>query len=392
LRIVLCENGLRGRDGHHFNLAASLREELAARGIPLALLVHADAEAMVRVELEANAVFRASPYDDVPAVANPRRLIEACLRSAWAFQAGLRRARIRPGDVVMIATARPAETLGIAIWSWTQRTRPAAVVMNFMTDDPATYPTGRIFPFLYRLGTLLTRLRLGDDVLLMTETPALAAAMTKVVHAPVVPFPLIKTYPPLGGSADGSSPTIAFLGQTRPDKGAALLPEVVQRCATAHPDARVVVQLRDDAAQAPAGGWRANVETLPIALDRGRYLELLHRAEVVVLPYDRQTFGLKASGIFTEAVGCAAVTVVPAQTWMAEMLAGGRAAGVTFEEFSADTIVDAVGRAIAELIPLREQALARCESWRTEHSAPTFVDRLLRALAVSHVPAGLARG
>ncbi len=382
LRIVLCANGLAHRMGHDFNLAAGMREELAARGIPLTVLSNVEIEPVLRSELDAVPAFDTTPYHSLTA-ASRRRQVPACLRSAWRFAVGLRRAGIRSHDLVFVPTARPAEILGLAGWSWTNRQRPGAVVLNLMTDDfcvPMTCTPRRVVQLLYRLGLGLLRLRLGRArLLLTTASESLASSFGTLTGERVAVAPMIKAYPPPWDRTDNSTPTIGFLGTPRRDKGVGLLPRIVETCARSHPAFRIVVQL-PEAVRGPAGGWPANVEVLPVGLDRERYFHLLTRLDLVVLPYDRSRFGNMVSGVFAEAVASGAATVVPAGTWMAAMLESGRGAGVVFDDFSVPAIAGAVSRATRKLDLLQSQAAKMRDPWRANQSISAYLEQLFREL------------
>src|SRR5262249_24489905 len=149
--------------------------------------------------------------------------------------------------------------------------------------------------------------------------------------------------------------------------------------AHALPSARIVVQMPETLA-GRAATWPSNVEVLANGLDRRQYFELLHRTDLVVLPYDARVFGAMVSGVFAEAVACGRATVVPAQTWMAEMLQSGRGAGVVFDHFSVESILHAIESALADLDRLRIRAGQAIGPWRASQSLGAYVDRLLNDL------------
>src|SRR5262249_29616429 len=159
----------------------------------------------------------------------------------------------------------------------------------------------------------------------------------RVLGESVSTFPIPKGYRPalLDDSRPRTAPVVGILGHSRPDKGFALVPEIVARC----PYLRFFVQVTPDDAEPlwqdraarmrPAG----NGITGRGAFDAESSDALLSRVDIVLLPYDAAQSPLRSSGVFAEAVAAGKVTVVPADTWMSMHLAADRAAGVVFDAF-----------------------------------------------------------
>jgi hypothetical protein len=382
VRIVLCESGLKSARGHHFNLAAALKEELAARGIPLALWANTALDDSLRRELGAAAVFDRSPYDASPWRSRGSQ-VGRFLLGAWSFRSALRRGGVRPDDVLLVPSARPAEILGVAT-ALDSRMQPRAVVLNFMLDDFNPVLRTRnplLVRSLYRLALGLVRARTdGGRLVLTCQSDTLARSVSAAGRVDVAVYPMIKSYPPRAARSAGDSPTIGFLGAPRSDKGERLLPSLIDCCARSLPASRIVVQLGDPTADVRTAGWPANVDVLPVGLDRGRYFKLVNEIDVVVLPYDVRTFGTMTSGVYAEAVACGCVAIVPAGTWMAEMLSSGRGAGLVVDDMTAEGIADAVMRAVADLERLELLAGEAVGPWRASQGVAAYVDRLLAEL------------
>jgi glycosyltransferase involved in cell wall biosynthesis len=384
VRLVLCDNALRDSAGHFFNLAAGLKDALAARGVPLAVWSHVDLPEALRAQLGAEPVFDVTPF--VVHERQPRhRQLRAWLRSARRFRRALRRAAPRADDVLLVPSVRPGEILGLAAWLFGARPRPAAVVLNFMRDEAvagrAPAPRRPLLPALHRVSFAVLRVAgRGSRLLLSTQSPGIAKRVGRAARREVHVLPMLKGYPPAPAREPAPPWTIGFLGSPRWDKGSAILLDVVDRCARSLPDCRIVVQLPAEWHRRPAPGWPANVVLVDAGLERARYFELFAQIDVIALPYDARLFGKRTSGVFAEAVACGCVTVVPAGTWMADMLAEGRGAGVVFRGRRPEAVAAAVQEAVAGLDRLRPLALAAREPWRASQGIGAFADRLLAAL------------
>jgi glycosyltransferase involved in cell wall biosynthesis len=385
MRIVLCDDGLRRRTGHAFNLAAALKEELARRGVELAIWCNASLPKDLRAELDAQPVFDTYPFVIDGASSRPRQLWD-WLVAADRFRRGLRRARPRSGDVLLVPTARPGEILGMAAWLLASRTRASAVWLNFMSDDVSTRAAreaGRPFmPRLFRASFAVLRLaRRRSRLVLSGQSEAIVRRVARAARLEVRALPVLKGYPQ--APARGFEPPwrIGFLGRPRADKGSDALLRVVELCARELPGCRIVVQLPAKGPLRAPEGLPPNVEAVETGLARPRYFELLASLHVVVLPYDPRLFGQRTSGVFSEAVAYGCVPVVPAGTWMAEMLAKGHGAGVVFHDRAPERVAEAVRDAVADLPRLGPLALAAREPWRASQSMGAYVDQLLGALA-----------
>jgi glycosyltransferase involved in cell wall biosynthesis len=108
------------------------------------------------------------------------------------------------------------------------------------------------------------------------------------------------------------------------------------------------------------------VET-PLSPDS--YYELVSRADIVLLPYDRQRYRAASSGTLAEALAGGRPTIVPAGGWMAEQLPPG--AGETFDDF--ESFVAAVKRVIDRYPQYAACARAHSGRWRQRHRPDALI-------------------
>ncbi len=384
MRIVLCDDALRDSSGHFFNLAAGLREALAARGVELAIWSNVALPEALRAELGAEPVFDTTPFE-VHERQPRRRQLRAWLGSARRFRRALARAGPRPDDALLLPSARPGEILGLAGWLFAARVRPAAVWLNFMRDEADVRP-GResrrpLLPYLYRASFAALRLAgRGSRLRLSTQSEGIARRVGRAARLPVSVLPMLKGYPDPPARQPAPPWTIGFLGHPRRDKGGQTFLHVVDACARAVPDCRVVVQYPAAWRERLPPGLAPNLELVDTGLERGRYFALFERLDLVVLPYDVRLFRKRTSGVFAEALAYGCVTVVPAGSWMADMLEQGRGAGVIYRGRAPHAVAAAVREAVADLDRLRPLALAARAPWRASQGMGAFADRLLAAL------------
>ncbi len=113
-------------------------------------------------------------------------------------------------------------------------------------------------------------------------------------------------------------------------------------------------------------------------LGQEEFLRRLARSDIVLLPYRWQRYAMRASGVFSEALGLGRVVVAPAATVMGDGLAAGQGAGVTFRGFSAAAVAEALIAASDGLPGLSALAQARRAAWRTAQTADALLAQVLR--------------
>jgi len=388
VRFVLSDNGLVGQAGHHANLAFGLVEEARGHGMTTAVWANARVETELADRLDATPVFERSPYDVAPS--GTMRQLASWARCASRLAADLLRAGPAADDVLFFPTARAAEVLGIALYLSRTRTPPAAICVNFMHDDFREHERGlAIWPLLYRLSFRYAHKRRTTCRLLFTSgAPGLAQAL-RDAGGDVRDYPMPKAYPHAVESKPVSDPpVVAYIGVPWSSKGGHLLAEIFRQMGMLDHACRVVAQQPSPnhvthALDAPLAALAQcpYVTLLPGPLDRDAYYRMLGESDIVFMPYDPRRYRRMTSGVFAEALALGKPVVVPAGTWMSQMLEAGYGAGVIFDRFEPASIVRALGRALDEHAEMRERARRTSDAWREAQSLAAFFRQLLADLA-----------
>lgn len=250
---------------------------------------------------------------------------------------------------------------------------------------------------------LIDRWQSTSRIRFYTDTRQLAddygRLTTKTFGVLPIPFRSELIGPPT--AAPGGPLQLAYLGEVRDEKGFAWLPDLIDRLMSdyVHPGrARFLVQATLSAPHYNPHSARAlerlkqfdsnHVELLGLEapLTPAAYYELASRADIVLLPYDRQRYRAASSGTLAEALAGGRATIVPGGGWMAEQLPPG--AGETFDDF--ESFVVAVKRVIDRHPDYAARAQTHRDRWRKQHSPDALiaaivgsphvgVDRLRRA-------------
>jgi hypothetical protein len=106
-------------------------------------------------------------------------------------------------------------------------------------------------------------------------------------------------------------------GEPRPEKGWA----VIQTCSQLrHPRAEDIELIIAETAGIQSVNGGPAIRRLPAHLSRADYVRILAESDVILLPYDANTYRERTSGIFVESVLANKIPIVTAGTWMADEL------------------------------------------------------------------------
>ena len=204
----------------------------------------------------------------------------------------------------------------------------------------------------------------GSDIAVFCRT-AQSAAMTEKhigvkanVFPILVPDEVLSRGPRTSGAGAGPM-TISFVGGARRERGCALLPEIVKRCA--NPDVHFFIQVRteDDPSFDPdilrALPRQPHVRVHNGAMPREDYYDVIANS-VSLLAYEPQSYRWRDSGVYHEAKMLDAPALVSAGTWMEhDVKALGN--GLVIDAFTADAVVQCITRAQRELPALKAAAV-----------------------------------
>ncbi|ODU57569.1 MAG: hypothetical protein ABS99_04810 [Acetobacteraceae bacterium SCN 69-10] len=202
-----------------------------------------------------------------------------------------------------------------------------------------------------------------------------------------VPMPM--RYPPPAElnrlRAAGRHPPVdvCIAGQFRREKGSDLVAPVLAGLAATRPGARVAVQVNDpDGAAALAEALGPAAEAMEIFLHVGEcghedwYARLL-AARLMLLPYEPESYAARTSGIFAEAAACGVPVVAPAETWMADQIEAGHAAGATFAAFTPASVLQALAAAEARHPALAAAAGIHRAHWQRGQTVAAWLAAML---------------
>ena len=237
----------------------------------------------------------------------------------------------------------------------------------------------------------------SDKLILCSDTEELSRAWSGALQCPFLTIPIPFRHALLENKRPAqvahAPKSVIYLGDARNEKGYQHLPHMVfgiweRYIATGR--AECVFQSNYNLPGGEGGIREARlrlqqfpygVRLLTDLLSTEAYYRILSDGDIVVLPYDRERYERRSSGVLNEAVVAGKVVVVPKGTWLAKQVAP--AGSVVYEYPSG--LSYAVAYAIENFEALSAAAVAHASQHAAKHS-PKLLVRMLLDHAGQHIP------
>lgn len=330
----IADPSLRDFVGHHFSYDHAVAEAARAAGFATLVLGH-----------------RALPED----VARQAGAVPAFHDDIWAQRAGggpIRRRRddlfrnrrfaedllgalprdLPPGSILLAHMLTKRQMLGLArVVEALPRHVTIIALLRYQTEFYDDGLTGRAFARLRRAVGDGARLRLASDsARLARRIGRLAGLPVEVLPIPHTPPDLPPPAPPPSDQSAGRALHMVSLGNARDEKGFLEILAAI-RLLRAEPAGlaglRFTLQANDAAPDVAAAidefalDLPEEVRLLRRALTPESYTALLAESDLVLLPYWREIYEARTSGVLPEALGGGRPVICTAATWMADELA-----------------------------------------------------------------------
>ncbi len=395
MALIILDPNLEGEAGHHLAYDLAIAREAMARGQAATIVANrrfpATAVQGVRVLPHFTATTYAVRHEDPVTgrfddIRHFNDLLGAELALLPADLAG-------PCDAVLAPTVTETHLAGLIGWmkAFDPAAAPLFVVHLMFPSGVARDAAGGmvvedpIAALAYRLAGRVAD-QPGPPVHLFASGPQHAEEFGLLFGRPVPAHPLpIRPEPPATPASSGDR-ALLFAGDARTDKGIALLPDLLDLLAPAHPGwtfaAHVNAEAAWGAAAAAAVALRARAAAHPNAsFAEGRlppeaYLALLAGARLALLPYDPVGYRRKSSGVLWEAVSLGVPLVVPAGTWLENEARHWGAGHACFAAPEPGAIAAALAGAIDGIEALAAASAVAALRYRAANGASALLDQI----------------
>ena len=398
-RLLIVEEALRDFVGHWYEYVRAVAELNRAAGVEVTVVGHVEASEALRSELGVRPLFERSPWDGVyrHKVAAIGKL--GLVRHNWLVFRRMRAFLKANGP--FNCTFAPT-VVGHHIWAWRllfllYPSRIGRLVL-LVRNNAATYRPGSTAPAFNAAARLFkwglksfTADVLAGRVTLATDSDRLAEEYRRLTGAAPVVFPSPRVSPPTTAKRRRRKDAplgFACLGPARFEKGIDVLQRAIARYLAdpANPPARFAIQWPRPIVDAngaayppdPALAASGRVEFVNEPLDSAGYDALLAATDCMVLPYRRDAYFARISGVAVEAVTAGIPVIATADTWTAELVAT-QGAGIAVPDGDAPALAAAMATMARDYSAYRRMARARQGAGLAAHSGQAFLDRLWRS-------------
>lgn len=376
MRCHILENNLHEALGHYLNATAGLKRELERRRVTTLVYTHIRASPDVLERVAGRGIFRHRSWEgdgEPDPIAVMGRIGADFARACDAIDDPA------PEDLLLVPTAQHAQAYGLALHLESlppeRRPRPFVHVHWGSWDTMERQSAWRI------AARRLVAAAGEGRAIFAASSDEMARSFAAVIGQPVQRVPLPQDYgeePNTMPPPAAANPMIVVLGRSLPRKGSHLLPIIILLARLISPRLRFFVQVTKDLWSVRLLRAIPGVAVHEGALDSAEYLKRVASSDIVLMPYRRQDYIGRTSGIFAECAALGRVAVVPGGTWLSDQIELERAAGVTYPDERSLSILRALLHAARALPQLSRDARARADYWWQNESVSAFADRILR--------------
>jgi glycosyltransferase involved in cell wall biosynthesis len=408
VNLILADHTLKSYMGHSFEYARSVGDHARSLGHHVTTLAARQVSDKVVREIGAVPCFRFDLFHQykLPAICSilPDD-IRGWLLDEWNYFRHARRinqdlretqSEIPTGENTLMLfptmgfndiepVVRWAERLSMAQCPW------IALVFHFTAYPDHSQPYHRAHYYTRAL-RYLEKSKRRSRFRLFTDSHELADEYREYTNMPlrVLPIPhAVFTRLPRPTPTRGTGAIrLTYLGDARTNKGFHLLPNLFESLQPEIRKNRMVGEIQANVRFAEE--WQAvaavrrlkrldGVTLHERELTSSEYYELLHRADIVLLPYTVENYHTQTSGIFAEALAAGKPVIVPRGTWMARELKR-NGAGTTFLPGDRRSLYEACVDAVEHFQPLQRDALRASAGWQQQHSPAKYLQLVMESL------------
>jgi glycosyltransferase involved in cell wall biosynthesis len=392
-QLVVVDPSLKDFVGHHYEYDRAICAGAQATGLVPVVLGHVDAIREIAEQVPLKRAFSRDIWKPYPGEEGLSREAGALLANKAFLQelkTGIDLASPPRGSIIfghmitwrhMLAWARYArDTAG-------RRDYEIVLLLRYQPEFYTDVGSQKAFRILENAAKRAKIRIVTDSERLSAEIGRLTTLQVGVVPIPHIPELPATVEREATQQSDGMAPApfrIVSLGGARDEKGILELIQAVRIIEAAGAADRFHFELQvNDPAPDIAGALdlfalenRSNVTLLREALGSKAYYELLHRADLVALPYWRSVYEARTSGVFLEAIAAAKPVVCTADTWMSDELARA-GSGLLVKTADASDLARQLLKAEASRGALKAKAEADLDRIRASFNSATAIRSVL---------------
>jgi SAM-dependent methyltransferase/glycosyltransferase involved in cell wall biosynthesis len=381
--LIILDPNLKNLLGHYFEYDRSVADAAIRKGLDCVILAHRDAALPPSVPCMVAPVYSADIWKTLPGENYHSERNIAAVSEDFASETleFLAKRPLSRGDILFLPTITHAQLPGAAALA--EALGPRGVGTHIMLRYQRAFYES---PAAARAFARLADAAKTSEVTLCTDSHRLARDLGSLTALPIQVFPIPHTDLTRQSALSKSSSTAHFvsLGNARGEKGLAEIFAAIRKSGSRPwaEQARFTLQINDpseDVVEAIASFRKrsdARVTLIDRILSSEEYYDLLQEADVALVPYHRDIYGERTSGVFLEAVTAAKVVLCTRDTWMSDLL-DAHGGGIAVRDRSANDLCSAIGEIATNLPMFQERAIRAAAHWNKIHTPENLVAHLL---------------
>lgn len=390
-RLLIVEESLKDFNGHWFEYDRAMREANRAEGTDVTVAGHRELIPEVAAEINAVPLFEHTYWDGIYHGASGLMKYAEVLQHNWRVFRSVDRflASTSGGfDCVFVSSVVLHHLIGWRMLVARHRHSKLARTVLFLRTNVGKYRDAAGRPVLNRRAKMLRRALASfrdlveqGVVCLATDSPRLAVIYERLAGVPFRVFPSPRIHPssrPPAEKPAGAPVVMSALGPPRREKGSDVLQEAIRRVLRRDPEinASFVIHWSSVGAGLPV---RPDPEVESSSkvifrrhnLSTDEYDECVARTDCMLLPYRRESYYARISGVAVEAATAGIPMIFTRDTWIEDAVAE-YGAGLAAEDGDPDDLAEKIREMVREIARFRAQARERTKLAREHHSIEEF--------------------
>jgi glycosyltransferase involved in cell wall biosynthesis len=395
-RLVIVEEALKNHCGHWYEYDKAVYDIDTAAGVDVTIAAHRSAEPSICRELNAVPLFAYTNWDNI--YNHPeawRRYLGVFLHNVRVYRTMNRFLReAEPFDCVFVPTVVIFHLMAWRALLARYRGRRFQRLVLLIRNNAGSYRKESHIPVFKRsthilkwiLQSFSSHVKSGhvvfasDSARLAAEYRQLCGLDFEVFPHPVTQF-LDRTE-----KSENAPVTFSCLGPARIEKGIDVLQAAIRKVFDRAPqlDVRFVIQWNvpiivgaGGAVLAPDPQLAADRRVTIIGrdLDSAAYSRLIIETDCMILPYRRESYFARISGVAVEAMTAGIPILYTRDTWMADAVSR-MGAGLAVEDGDANDLASKVIALAGEIAAFKRRAVAQTKIARQYYSPDQFLEKL----------------
>lgn len=395
-RLLVVEEALKDRVGHWFEYVKSVAEICAGEGVEVMIGAHSRIDPGTAAEIDARPLFTRTNWDGVYAHPRAWRRYLGIARHNWlVFRTMNRFVREHgPFDCLFAPTVVIHHVWGWRLLLLVQRRRIGRMVLLFRNNAGA-YAPGSSTPmfkrsaivFRWALRSFAGELARGRAAF-ATDSSRLAREYELLcgIAPEVYPSPRVAPFLETGADKSEDEPLVfSCLGPARFEKGIDLLQQAIAPFLSDWSGRPVhfVIQWNQPILNADGTTYAPDLQLLAdprvtfiaTPLDSAGYDRAVAETDCMLLPYRRESYFARISGVAVEAATAGIPMIYTEDTWTADF-AEASGAGIAITDGDVTALVEAMREMARNYGQYRGLARARSKAAQQDHSSGAFLAKL----------------